>query len=515
MKFKNVFSWSTFLLWVFILAYIAYFSYFTVLRYKTLSASYFDLGIMHQTVYNTYEGIIHHDPDRFLELTNPHGGGAQITRMAIHNDVILGLLAIFYFFNNTPSTLVVLQTIVMALGAVAVYKIAQFVFKNNQIIPLVFASAYLMYTPLQRANIFDFHGVALATTFLLFMFYFWLTEKYKLSFLFFVLSVLTKEEIPLVTLFFGLYILARGHEEKMSTIFQNPLKTIKDMWKHFLCVKENEPRNAGFAVSIIILSITYFALTMLYIIPHFRSGNAHFALSYYYDNDSGGAQTINNLLHIDSLRYMWFLLGPLALLSLLSPLHLFIAIPELAINLLSSNWNMHNIIYHYTSAIVPWVFISAIYGLHNLIHFLKKRQFKLRENVIYYVPALVILICTLLFSYYKGPLPYSKEADIWPFKKKLGVQEVTLWADRLKNDNIKVAVTGHAAPLFASRRYLYTLQEYTNADYVVIQKDEVYNGYQKEELIPAYKKLEKDPNYQLIYYKNDIEVYKKVLHFEL
>ena len=110
------------ILWMLVLLYIGYFSYFTILRYRTLYSSYFDLGIMHQTVYNTYQSIKKLDISRFLELTNPYGSD-QIKRMAIHNDILLAFLAPFYFIYSGPETLLVIQTIILALGAFAVLKL--------------------------------------------------------------------------------------------------------------------------------------------------------------------------------------------------------------------------------------------------------------------------------------------------------------------------------------------------------------------------------------------------------
>jgi len=94
------------LLWFFILAYIGYFSYFTILRYKTLYASYYDLGIMHQTVFNTYKAISTGDWSRFLEMTSTTGS-EQIKRMAIHNDPLLAFFAPFYFIHSRSNLLII------------------------------------------------------------------------------------------------------------------------------------------------------------------------------------------------------------------------------------------------------------------------------------------------------------------------------------------------------------------------------------------------------------------------
>src|SRR3990167_3980734 len=344
-------------LWAMILLYIGYFSYFTILRYRTLYASYFDLGIMHQTVYNTYQSIKKQDMSRFLELTNPFGP-EQIKRMAIHNDILLAFMAPFYFIYSGPETLLVIQTIVLALGAWAVFLIVRKVLekeKKRNFIGLIFVTAYLLYPPMQRANIFEFHAVTLTTTTLLFMFYFWLGKKYRLSFLFFILSIIAKEQVALTTLFFGMYILYNNRRDKI---------------------------NVRYSLLIMITSIIWFVASMLIIIPYFRGSN-HFALNYYED-------FLKSLFHIDSLRYLFFLLGPTTFLSLLSPLHLLIALPEFGINLLSNNWNMRNIVFHYTSVIQPFVFISAIYGVKKF------------NNKRLAIVGIIILLFSLLFSYFIG-----------------------------------------------------------------------------------------------------------------
>lgn len=458
------------ILWALILLYIGYFSYFTTLRYRTLYASYFDLGIMHQTVYNTYQSIKKLDMSRFLELTNPFGPD-QIKRMAIHNDILLAFMAPFYFIYSGPETLLVIQTIILALGAVAIYKIAKKVFekeKKSDLIGLVFVAAYLLYSPMQRANIFEFHAVALATTTLLFMFYFWLVKKYKWSFLFFTLSIFSKEQVALTTLFFGLYIFYDGRRNKT---------------------------NIRYPLLIIISSIIWFFVSMLVIIPYFRGSN-HFALNYY-------ANFWKSFFHIDTLRYLFFLLGPTAFLSLLSPFQFLIALPELGINLLSNNWNMRNIVFHYTSVIQPFVFISAIYGTRKL-----SKNSSQRLKII----SAIIILFSLLFSYFISPLPYSRERDVHPFLYPQRERtDAAFWKNLLKNKKLKISATGHMAPLFASRRYFYNFsKDYYLADYIVLNIDEIYNYPEKDTLVPVYERLRKDKQFRHIYKNENLEVYKKL-----
>ena len=537
------------LLWLFIIAYTCYFSYFTILRYKTLYASYYDLGIMHQTVYNTFISIKTGDWSRFLELTNPLGSN-QIKRMAIHNDILLALLAPFYFLHSGPETLLVIQAAIIALGALAIFKIANLILQKNKyaaLLALIFSLAYLLYPPLERANIFDFHAVVLATAFLLFMFYFWLVKKYLFSLIFFVLSLFSKEQVALTTMMFGLYAFLNCHCERLKGAKQSQLKGLKGLLRPPPWRGPRNDREWFFSFLIVILSIFWFIFSVFYLIPLSRGGN-HFAVSRYSDFGDSPLRIIlgvftnpdsifKYVFRTDSLNYLINLLGPIGYLSLLSPIQLLITLPEFAINLLSKNPNMKNIIYHYTAVITPFVFISAIYGAKKIIRILQIRRHsgdpdvtsgdsrivvrfwtrslgslarmtKKKEILI----GIFILIFSLYFAYLKGPLPFSKEKNIHPFKyRQKEAKDVAFWSKTLKSEGLKISTTGQLSPFFTSRRYFYIFSaNYKLADYVIVRLNEIYNYPEKNELIPVYERLKKDYNYELIYQKENFEVYKKV-----
>lgn len=497
------------------LVYTIYFSYFSILRYKTLYASYYDLGIMHQTVYNTYSSIKTGDWSRFLELTNPMGAD-QIKRMAIHNDILLALLSPFYFIYSGPEMLLIIQSVVIALGALAIYKLSSKILKHD-LLSLIFSISYLFYFPLQRANIFDFHAVALATTFLLFMFYFWTVKKYFLSFIFFILSILSKEQVALTTLFFGIYILYSS-----SLIEKNNFKNRSSRLRS---------NNKLFSTMIIVFSLIWFILSLFFIIPYFR-GSDHFAVARYSDFGDSPMRIITGILtnpiflfkyifRESTLSYFNNLLGPVGFLSLLSPIHLLIALPEFVINLLSKNPNMRNMIYHYTAVITPFVFISAIYGVKKIINYFsskveKNRKLSSRQartvNLKRLYLTFIILFFSFSFAFFKGPLPFAKSRNIHPFKyPQKETTDTAFWAKTLQNEQLKISTTGQLSPFFTSRRYFYTFSDrYVLADYIVLRLNEIYNYPEKNELIPVYEKLKKDNKYELIYQKENFEVYKKI-----
>src|SRR3989344_7679461 len=153
---------------VFILVFIAVFSYLSIKRYRTLNSYYYDLGIMNQVVYNTSQG-------RFLEMTN-QDLKKNVSRLAIHFDPILAAFAPFYKLYEGPEVLLIGQAIILGLGALAVYLISQKILKKN-LTSLIFSLTYLLYFSIQRAVLFDFHSVTLTTTFFLFALYFNLVKK--------------------------------------------------------------------------------------------------------------------------------------------------------------------------------------------------------------------------------------------------------------------------------------------------------------------------------------------------
>ena len=500
------------LLWILILAYIAYFSYFSILRYKTLYASYYDLGIMHQTVFNTYKAISTGDYSRFLELTNPLNS-EQIKRMAIHNDPLLALLAPFYFIHSGPETLLILQSIFSAIGAFALFNIGKEVFRKNkyvEAIAFVFAVSYLLYNPLQRANTFEFHAVVFATSGLLFMFYFWLVKRYWWSFVFFILSLLAKEQIALVTMMFGLYIL----------ILNLRVKKLKP--------KSINKIDLNFGILLIILSLIWFILSVFYIIPLFRGGH-HFATERYSELGDSPAKAILNVVtnplilsryffRLETWSYVINLLSPVGLLSLLAPLQLAMAVPEFAINILSQNGRMRYLIYHYTAVITPFVFISALYGMRNLLTLKNSKPGglfkKLGDAGMTKLLIIYLLFFTLYLAYMKGPLPFAKGKNIHPFKYVAKEwRDTAFWGRTLKDENLKISTTGQLSPYFTSRRYFYTFSDrYKLADYVIVRLNEIYNYPEKNELIPQYEDLIQNQNYRLIYQRENFEVYKKIIN---
>jgi len=470
------------LLGLLISIYIAYFSWFTILRHNAFLSDYYDLGIMDQTVYNTYKG-------RLLELTAP-SGYETIKRPAIHNDIILALIAPFYALHQGPETLLILQSIVLGLGALFVYKIALH-FYLNKLLGLAFAFVYLMYPPLQWSNVYDFHGVTLATTFILGFLYFVLKKRWGFSFVFALLALLTKEQVALSIGLFGFYFFITHAKRKTL---------LKDS-------------QAKFGLFLWAFCVVWFIVGIFIIIPYFRE-SSHFAVKRYGEfGESESSVLLGILTRPDILikyifqqstfNYLGTLLFPLLFLPVFAPVILSI-VPELMINLLSNSFNQRDIIFHYTAVITPFLFFAAI----QVVAFFEKR----RWNISHYIP-MFLIVATLIASYMFSPLPYSKKADTRPLYVSLPERnDIIGWKSKLQDENISLCVSGKLAPHFSNRKQLIRFgSHYEYADFIVIMKTEVIDDWLDGAASrDAYESLVQNPAFKLEYSKGDLEVYKKI-----
>jgi len=473
-KIKHFFSCHFFeiILFILIILYTTYFSWFTFLRHDHLYSARFDLGNMDQTVWNTTQG-------RLFTFTDP-SSDKEVSRFSIHADFFLVFLAPFYFLFPSPKTLLFLQSFIIALGAIPIFLLTNTLIKNK-LTSLMFSLSYLLYPPLQRANIYDFHSVTVVPTFILFAFYFAYIKKYLWFYFFAFLASSTKEEIPLLILPIGLYIFFK-----------------------------NKDRIIG--VLTVILSLLWFITAVWVVIPFYRSGNSHFGVSFFTEFGESPNKIILGLIKQpikvlttifspNRLFYLFQLLLPVGFLSLLAPIIFLFSLPELLINLLSNVGVMQSIYYQYTSGITPFVFLSAIFGYHYLLN----RFSKFKKLLFFY-----LIISFVAGSFLFGPLPFSKQADlnsiIFPHPDYKNVIEIS----KTIPSDYSVSITSNIAPHFTKRRNIYSFPiNYNSADYSVILSGGIYEAIPSEEILRYIELLKSDKNYRLIFNDNKLFVFKK------
>lgn len=462
-----------FILGILICIYIFYFTTASFLRYDNFFAGRYDLGNMDQTVWNTIKGNI-------FQASNDYG--ITTSRLAYHADFILILISPFYLLWNNPKTLLLLQTLILSFGGIIIYLIAKDTIKNKWL-AIIFSSLFLMNPLVQYTNLYDFHAVALATTFLLVSFYFFLKKKYFLLTIFLMLSGLSKEQVWIIVSFFGLPLL-----------FQKSTKV--------------KLLGAG----IISISLAIFFYLIEYAIPH-SLGAQHFALTYYSDFGNSPLKIISNVIfspqkvlpiffESSRLKYLFELFLPVGFISILSPLSLAFAVPDLLINLVSNNSGLRQIYYQYSANITPFIFISAIIGVKNILKWFPK--------IPKYYIASYLLFFTFVSAYFLGPLPGTRNPSTDMFTKpqvnKTMIEKVLLSI----SDKYTVAATNNLGAHLSHRKTIYTIPiGAEKADVILFLLNDRFAQPSLKAQIKMANDLKINKNYIKVFEKDDFIVFKK------
>src|SRR5437879_6642631 len=117
---------------------------------------------------------------------------------------MLFVASLFYLIWPDPRMLHIIQTLVVASGAFPAFWLARLRLRN-ELAAAGIALLYLLYPAQQQATVYDFHAVTFTAALLLFTLYFMYTRRTIWLFVFAILAMACKEEMPVVVALFGLW----------------------------------------------------------------------------------------------------------------------------------------------------------------------------------------------------------------------------------------------------------------------------------------------------------------------
>ncbi|MBN1352380.1 DUF2079 domain-containing protein [candidate division KSB1 bacterium] len=360
--------WGIYVVALMVLIYIISMSYLSILRFDSFNANAFDMGIMTQTIWNMSHG-------RFFEESI--NIGAPTSRFWVaHWEFIYLPVTLVYMIFNSPETLLIIQTIVLAMGAFAVYLLANEKLKHA-FAAVCFAGAYLLYPAMQNANLCDIHGLAFSTSLLSFTFYFLLKKNLKLFGLFAFLALLCREDVSLILFMYSLYAFFIMKERKLG-VYTGLLSVL---W-FALFFKRSAIRSM---------------LGLPPIIFHVDTPSHWEHLNAVLDNP---LYLVNFLAKKYNIWYMVNLFGPVGFFSFFSLTTVVLMAPTFTINMLSDWYFAHGIEHVYTSTLTPIVFISAIFGFSNIVKFIEKKKLRSKKAASFKIDKLMygVGLCVLLLS---------------------------------------------------------------------------------------------------------------------
>src|SRR6266542_1249975 len=134
--------------------YALVFGALSLIRHWSFHSTGLDLGVFDQVVWNTSQG-------RFMESTLSLDRCVPHSFLGDHFSPVLLALVPLYWIAPHPETLLVAQTVALALGAWPVYLLAKRLLPPG-IERLIWIFAYTFSAPLSFITLYDFHEVALA-----------------------------------------------------------------------------------------------------------------------------------------------------------------------------------------------------------------------------------------------------------------------------------------------------------------------------------------------------------------
>jgi uncharacterized membrane protein len=401
--------------------YFVLYSVLSVLRHVTYHSFGPDLGIFDQVFWNTTQG-------RFLESTMSLVQAQPHSYLADHFSPVYLLLMPAYALIPRPETLLVVQTLFLALGVWPLYLLAR-----SKLEPgfhrLVWVLVYFLFLPVAFINLFDFHELALAVLPLGFAIYFLENGRPGWFLLSLVSTFLIKEELPLVGFGFGAYILLAKRDWKLG-------------------------------LGVLAGSLAAFLAVVRVIIPAFGGGSyEYFArrLNYRYAELGTTPQEIiatafshpGRIVHLlfqaQKLKFLVGIFGPVLGLTAISGFAAILVLPTLGILLLSNYAPQYAFTSHYSAPLIALVIGTSILGFARL-------RASFRRPV-----AAGVLASSLVFSFLFGDLPFSRHFDARMFEPEPRYAAFVGNLDRIPPD-ASVAAENNLTPHLSHRRFIYNLE---------------------------------------------------------
>jgi uncharacterized membrane protein len=391
-------------------AYLLVFAFLSVARYDGYRAHGLDLGTMDQAAWNTVHG-------RILERTplyrHPADGSRYENRLldAKLELVFLPLSALYVVWSD-PRLLLLVQTAVLAAGAIPLYLLGRERLASAAAAEwpaALLAVAYLVYLPLHYVNMADFHPSALMIPPLIASWRAMRLRRWPHYYLWLALALCCRIEAAFVGLGLGIVIL----------------------------LSQRDARRHG--VWTMLVAVGWLALDFAVVVPAVRAAygpGAGDLVSRRFETLGGGPlgilrtfvarplTVLGMLVDLDKAQALFDLLAPTGFLGLLAPLALAPALPVLVINFLSESVWQQSIHAHYMAPVIPFVWIAAVEGLA----WLSRQTGRARPLSPYTRPGVLasfVLAYTALISWALSPFPPGRAfrlADLYqpsPYEQDL------------------------------------------------------------------------------------------------
>lgn len=412
-----------------------------------------------------------------------------------HFSPILFFLVPIYWIYPNASVLMITQALAAITGAIPIYLICKHYLKSRSI-GVALSFAYLAFGGLQYGFDYGFHEILFFPVLFLWSYYFYLKKNIKLYFLFIILSLLVKEEVAFITIFWSIYLFL-----------------IKKDW-----------RNAAITCA---MGIIWYIVCFNIVFPYFNHGGFGYWGQYVTKGGAGllgiAIAAISNPLQFlqtlitpdDKINMMLETFGQFGFLFLLFPPSLIIIFPSLMEKLLSTGIAMDNGA-HYSAAITAVVVVATIEALPHIFKYKFVNKFVHNKNVFFAVLIFFMAYSSAIFYGYIGFSP------ILLFQSNIYEQGLTPDNDLLLNQIVseipKEATVGAQSQVLPHIPLYYrNMTDWPNGltgqeDFIIVDTQIYPVGASSAEYTNDLQKLVKSKNYQLLINESGVFVFKRKIN---
>jgi len=317
------------------LGYAAYASFYTIRNHWHFNTFDYDLGQYDNIFYNALRGR----PMRCTPLIRE----GNWTELRNHAELATYAFLPFYALSPRAEMLLAIQSTVLGLGAIPLYRFAAR--RLPRWIAVTLALAYLLFAPMHSANFFDFHMQPVAAGIILWMIDLFDERRYKTFAVLFLVALGCREDISVGLTVFGVFLVLTGHRVRAGAL-------------------------------VAALAATYFVVMRFIVMPSFGQwGFEGIYKDLFPANDHSFAGVIATLisnplyvfktiLTTDKLRYALQILVPLAFLPLRRPYLWLLLAPGSLFTILTTEYPpTTQINYQYSGHFIPYIFTAAVLAL--------------------------------------------------------------------------------------------------------------------------------------------------------
>jgi uncharacterized membrane protein len=409
--------------------YFALYSALSILRHESYHSFGLDLGLFDQVFWNTTQG-------RPFESTMSQAMPVPHSLLGDHFSPILLFFMPFYLAVPDPETLLVIQTMALALGAWPVYLLARLKLPAGY--AAIWVLVYLLSVPLAYINMYDFHEVALSVAPLGFALYFLERGRRGLFLLSLLITFLVKEEMALVGAGFGAYALLGKRDWRLG-------------------------------VGVLAGSLLAFIALVQVAIPLFAGGHSYPYIADRYSEVGGSPSGIvktlvtnpvriaRALLQTKKISFVIAIFGSTLGLSALAGWASLLLLPTLSYLLLSNYLPQFSFTSQYSAPLIPVVAGTAILALARL-------PARAQRSVM-----AAVIASSLVFGWAFGDMPFSRKFDWSLFTTESRYAAFVPQLARIATDASVSAENGFPSHL-SERRYIYEygFEGVNDAEWVVL-----------------------------------------------